>query len=411
MLNNISTLEWGFDRFFHSAWRKGYLYNPPVTDGITGSCITRGGQQLINFAGINFLGLQEIPEVIDNFCHSARELGLVTGGSRATQGISRAHLCLEQLVSAVQGRPATLTFGTGLLANIGFVQAMTAKFQFDRDCQIDNRDTVFVMDRDSHWSLWKATSHLKFGKQLFSFRHNDPRDLEAVLAELVARKVVVVFESVYSSDGSIAPIGAILDVCEKYGALSYCDDANGFLIYGESNPRFADEFRHMSRATFVMVSFSKAVGLEGGAISGPQEYIGSFEILSGTSLFTAAIQPPTAATICQVINYLCNHPQVMENYLARCDRFRQRLMDLGFLLNPDPSYITSVLLGDDARAEAIRQELLNEGICVPVFRYPAVRPNRAVMRLILNDRHSEEDIERFLASFMRIRDRHGLRAA
>lgn len=215
--------------------------------------------------------------------------------------------------------------------------------------------------------------------------------------------MVVVFESIYSSDGSIAPVNDIIDVCTQYGALSYCDDANGFMIYGAPHLPFYAEFNALRRATFVMVSFSKAIGLEGDAISGPSEWVGAFEVLSGTSLFTAAIQPPTVSTIHRVIEHLEATPEVMRNYLAKSARFRGALLADGFKLNPDPSYIASVLIGDDAKAEAVRRSLLEQGFCVPVFRYPAVKPNKAVMRLILNDRHTDDDLASFLDALKRSR--------
>ena len=95
----------------------------------------------------------------------------------------------------------------------------------------------------------------------------------------LSSKIVVVFESVYSADGSIAPMKELFDACEQYHALSYVDDANGFLIYGPQNRLFVNQFDQMKRATFKMVSFSKAVGMEGGAITGPEKYIHAFRVI------------------------------------------------------------------------------------------------------------------------------------
>lgn len=216
----------------------------------------------------------------------------------------------------------------------------------------------------------------------------------------------MVFETVYSSDGSVAPIGQLLDVCEKYGALSYVDDANGFMIYGERNRPFYEEYLALSRATFIMVSFSKAIGIEGGAISGPAEFVATFEFLSGTALFTATMQPPTAATNLEIINYLQAHPEIMDNYLLRCSQFRQILLDSGFCLNNTPSYINSVYVGKDEVAEQVRRELLELGYCIPIFRYPAVKRNQAVIRLMLNNQHTESDIEKFIQDLKKVRDKY-----
>lgn len=386
---------WGFKQFVASSVSEGFLRSPVIMQGMSGPKITRDGRSFVNFSGINFLGWQQDECVLKDFCTSVMHYGLSTGGSRATQGICEPHHRLECLLSKHHGKDKTLTFASGMLANLGFIHAMTARFNFSSTSKIDNRDAIFVFDRDCHWSLWKAAAHLKYGEQLLSFRHNDVTDLQRVLGLVRGRKVIVVFESIYSSDGSIAPIGQILDACEAAGALSYIDDANGFMVYGEPQRPFYDEFRHIKRADFVMISLSKSVGLEGGAISANAEFIDAFEVLSGTSIFTAAIQPPTACAAATIIERLQTEPGIMDGYLQRTHQFRQILCDLNLPLNAEPSFITSVLIGNDVRAEHVREALEREGFCVPVFRYPAVKPNQALMRLILHKDHSDTDIRRF----------------
>ncbi|HYO52464.1 aminotransferase class I/II-fold pyridoxal phosphate-dependent enzyme [Archangium sp.] len=397
----------GLRDFHQKAVTRGYLYEIPVCEGVAGSHIRRGHREIVNFASISFMGFQEDPAIVDYFCEASRQYGLVTGGSRVTQGVCVAHAALEDVMNRITGHEHTVTFGSGLLANIGFLNAMTIRFGFDSDCLIDNQDTAIIMDRDCHWSLWKGAAHLEQGKTLFSFRHNDPTELDAILSRISSPKKVVVFESIYSSDGSMAPIGALLDVCEKHGALSYVDDANGFMIYGPPNRPYHAEYQELGRATFRMVSFSKAVGLEGGAISGPRGYVQPFEALSGTSLFTASMQPPTAATAVYILEKLNNQPELMDNYLAKVAQSRERLLEEGFQLYDSESYILSVFVGQDLIAENVRQFLGDEGFAVPVFRYPAVRRNHAVIRLILNDRHSTQDIENFIAALREARQQFG----
>jgi len=399
IMDNIHSKDrWGFKSFVEHSKQEGFLREPVVMQGMSGPRIIRDGQQHVNFSGINYLGWQQDPEVLDAFCDSVKRYGLSTGGSRATQGICEPHYRLETLLSKLHGKDKTLTFASGLLANIGFINAITAKFNFSAKCGIDNHDAVLIFDHDCHWSLWKAASHLKYGEQLFAFKHNDPDDLERLLRRVGDRKAIVVFESIYSSGGSIAPIGTILDLCERYGALSYIDDANCFMVYGEPQRAFYNEVRHVTRADFVMVSLSKAVGLEGGAISANAEYIDAFEILSGTSIFTAAIQPPTADVAASIIQRLHDEPAIMDGYLQKSERFRRRLLEAGLQLNETPSYITSVLLGSDSQAEKVRVMLEKQHYCVPIFRYPAVKLNQALIRLILHKDHADSEIEQFIHS-------------
>jgi len=390
--------RWGFQDFVESSVSEGFLREPVLMQGMSGSRITRNGLPYVNFSGINYLGWQQDPQVLDAFCESVKRYGLSTGGSRATQGVCEPHFRLEALISEHLGKEKTLTFASGMLANLGFINAMTAKFNFSPRSGIDNRDAVLIFDRDCHWSLWKAASHLKYGESLLAFKHNDAADLERILNNVGDRKAIVVFESVYSSDGSVAPIGAILDLCERFQALSYIDDANGFMVYGEPQRNFYEEFQHLNRADFIMISLSKSIGLEGGAISANAEYIDAFEVLSGTSIFTAAIQPPTADAAASIIEQLKQESSIMDDYLKRSLTFRQRLLDSGLQINDTPSYITSVLIGKDSKAEQVREQLDAQGFCVPIFRYPAVKPNQALIRLILHRHHTDVEIERFAQS-------------
>src|SRR5437879_3915633 len=279
-MSNNAIARWNFTKFINAACQEHLLYDIPVLDSPANATIQLGGRKLVNFAGINFLGLQQEEETQSHFIAASRKYGLVTGGSRLLQGVCKAHQQVEELFCSITGKERAVTFASGLLANLGFLHAMSTRFHKSNACSLDNKDTVFVLDRDSHWSLRKGVERFPLDQQLFYFQHNDPAHLDEVLSGLAGAKVVVIFESVYSSDGGVAPIGALLDVCERYGAVSYIDDANGFLIYGPQHRRFAQEFAHLQRATFLMVSFSKSVGLEGGAIAGPSDAIRAFELLA-----------------------------------------------------------------------------------------------------------------------------------
>ncbi|MFI6296486.1 aminotransferase class I/II-fold pyridoxal phosphate-dependent enzyme [Nonomuraea sp. NPDC050790] len=399
--------KWGFETFAQTLEEgSGLIGEPAVVDGITGPSITQNGRTLTNLASINLLNLHQRADLRQCFAEGAHRYGLTTGGSRMTQGICRAHLELEHEVSQVTGKERAISFATGLLANLGFVHAMSQDIDLGAGVRMNNSDSVFVLDRESHWSLWKAVEGLGYGKRVFFFRHNDPDHLDRVLTRVRGNKVVVVMESVYSADGTMGPIPALLDLCEKHNAISFVDDANGFMIYGPAHRPFATEYQHIrDRADFVMMSFSKAVGLEGGAISGPSAAVRSFELLSGTSMFTAAMQPPTAVTAREIIRRLRDEPGIVDSYLAKVTAFRQRLADIGCETGDTNTYIVSVPVNDDDVAVGLRQSFLDHGYLVPVFVYPAVKRNRALLRLIISDGHTEEQLNGFLSTLSALKDR------
>ena len=137
--------------------RSGDFVMPPELDDVNDAVISVDGRKMINFAGIGILGWQHDAEVRRVFAETATTYGLVVGGSRLVQGVSRPHLELERLVAEISGKEKALTFATGLLANVGFVNAMSAAFSFDDRIGVDNADAVLVLDRRSHWSVWKGT--------------------------------------------------------------------------------------------------------------------------------------------------------------------------------------------------------------------------------------------------------------
>lgn len=399
---------WAFGAFVEANTHD-TAYRPPVVDGSIGPTIIQGGRELVNFASISFLDLERHVPVQRHFAEGARTHGLSTSGSRMTQGICRPHHDLEETIARHTGKEQAISFATGLLANIGFVHAMSSSAHFDAGIEVRNHDTVFVVDRDVHWSIWKGLEGLGYGRSVHAFRHNDVSDLARILNRVRTRKTVVIAESIYSADGTMGPIVEILDECDRHGAISMIDDANGFMVYGPENRPYAHEAAAIrERADFVMVSLSKAIGLEGGAIAGPAVAIDAFELLSGTSMFTAAIQPPTAYAAKHTIDALAGNPRIVDDYLAHAARLRRQMHEADTPTTPTDSYMLSVPIGNDAAALQMREWFVEDGYLVPVFSYPAVSRNQALLRLFPHEGHTEEQMDGFLRTLLTYRRRLGV---
>lgn len=399
--------RWRFAEWLEVGRATGEVYDLPRLDDVNDAVVTIDGRKVRNFSGIGVLGWQHDPAVREVYVQAARTYGLVVGGSRMVQGLSWPHLSLERLLAETTGRDAAITFATGMLANLGFVAGMSARFSFNERPGLDNSDVVFVLDRHSHWTMWRAVEGFRHRTNLFTFRHNDPDDLRRVLEKVRGRKLIVGFETVYSADGSVAPVGALLDLCEEFGAVSFVDDANGFLMYGNGQRRFASEYDDLRRADFLMLALGKAVGITGGALVGPADAIEAFRYLAGTTIFTTNLQPTSAAAAGYVVERMRNDPSIADRYLDRVDAVRADLTAIGCMINPTPTYVTSVALGSDRTAITVREEFLRRGYLVPVFRYPAVRRNRAVLRLLINDRLSDTDLAAFVETLGELKHEYG----
>lgn len=399
--------RWGFSTFA-AGMREIGCSRPPLSDVMPGPLQGIGDNKVLNFAPVNFLNLQRRDDVMDVMVEAIRTLGIASGGSRMTQGVSVEHQAMEEALAAYHGKESAVSFGTGTLANWGFTQMITAKQMFNPALSIDNSDVVMVYDRDAHWSLWKGVESLTYGERLFSFKHNNVEHLESILQDLQGKRVCVVFESVYSIDGTVAPMHDIVDVCEKYGALSYVDDANGFLVYGPSHRKFHREYQGMLRSTFIMVSMKKAVGVEGGLICGPADATVALEP-GGTAMFTAGMSAPAAAATRYITDLLTNRePEIVDNYLAKVDGFRSRLQSLGMPVFDTQTCFTSIDVGEEQRAFEVYHAYLDEGIHLPIYAYPAAKRKHAVLRIIINDAHTEEQLEKFFDVTQRIRDKFHL---
>ena len=390
-----ATPGWNFAKFADGIHALG-IDGIPVSGVIPGA--VHGTDELMtNFASVNFLNLQRREDVMDVLVDATRTYGLGSGGSRIVQGVTPPHIDMERTIADYLTKDAAISFATGTVANIGFINAMASTQSFMTGLAMVNRDTVFVYDRDAHWSLWKAAEGLKFGERIFSFRHNDVESLEEVLKQLQGKRVVVVFESVYSIDGTVAPMHELVDVCERYGAVSYVDDANGFLVYGPPHRNFHQEYAGMLRATFLMVSMKKAVGLEGGLIAGPREAIESFELLSGTGSFTAGMSAPAAAGTAYITRLLAyQEPEIVDNYLAKVADFRKKMLDIELPITDTETCFSSVIVGDERKCVELFRAYLEHGIRVPPYLYPAARRGQAVLRIIVNAAHTDEQIDAFL---------------
>ncbi|WP_031079730.1 aminotransferase class I/II-fold pyridoxal phosphate-dependent enzyme [Streptomyces sp. NRRL S-118] len=395
---------WNFEKFAEGIRAAG-MAEPPVSGVIPGP--VHGTDRMItNLASVNFLDLQRREDVMKVLLDATQQYGLATGGSRILQGVMPPHIDMERTIADYLQKESAISFATGTLANIGFMSAMAGTQSLMKGLSMVNRDVVFVFDRDAHWSLWKSAENLKFGERLFAFEHNSVESLEAILKKLRGKRVVVVFESVYSIDGVVAPMHEIVDVCEKYGALSYVDDANGFMVYGPPHRKFHQEYQGLLRSTFIMVSLKKAVGLEGGLIAGPKDAITSFELLSGASAFTAGVLAPAAAGTAYISRLLAyEEPEIVDNYLAKVADFRKRLLDEDLPITDTETCFTSLVVGDEHKCLQLFGAYLEHDIRVPPYVYPAARRAQAVLRIIINASHTEEQLDHFIEVSKKLRDK------
>ncbi|MDQ1289872.1 MAG: Pyridoxal phosphate-dependent acyltransferase [Actinomycetota bacterium] len=388
--------SWGVDSLLTKAVDLGMDLSVPVLPDATRGVMHHGDQVFVNFACISFLGRHVAEDALNTASEALYRYGLATGGSRLVQGISEPIHDLETSLAKICNKPAATSFASGLLANIGFIHAMSTRLTVSDSLVWDMTDTVFLLDKGCHWSILKGVESLRGTDRLFTFKHNDLDSLESLLRLNKNRRTIVVFETVYSVDGSMGPVEGIVSLCRRYGALSYADDANGFLVYGGKGRPFAREYEALDGVDVRMVSFSKAAGIEGGGIAGPESLVRAIEYFSGTSAFTATLVPAAAAAAVSTMELLMDQPEIVDGYLEKAALMRSKLDAAGFEINEGESYITTVHVGDERVVEYVRSTALSRGYVAPSFRFPAVPRGHSGLRIMPNIDHTADHFDGFI---------------
>ena len=347
------------------------------------------GQEMINLCANNYLGLANHPAVLEAAHDGLARYGYGVASVRFICGTQSVHRELEERLSAFLSMDETILYSSCFDANGGLFETL-----------LDEQDAV-ISDALNHASIIDGIRLCKARR--LRYANNDMNELEAALKGSQDSRVrLIATDGVFSMDGSIARLGDICDLAEKYGALVMVDDshATGFIGAGG---RGTHELRGvMGRVDIITSTLGKALGgASGGFVAARKEIVAWLRQRSRPYLFSNSIAPTVAAATIRVLDLLESSPQLRDRLHENARYFRTRMQVLGFNLVPGEHPIIPVMLGDAPLAGRLAERMQQEGIYVVAFSFPVVPHGKARIRTQMNAAHSSEQLDQVIAAFGR----------
>jgi 8-amino-7-oxononanoate synthase len=337
------------------------------------------GRPLISFCSNDYLGLANDPALIEAACAGARTWGVGSGASHLVSGHLAPHEALEQQLAAFTGLPRALLFTTGYMANLGIVPALVGR-----------GDAVFA-DKLNHASLIDAVQLSRADSRRYP--HGDVAALERLLAASTAKRKLILTDAVFSMDGDLAPLPALLELAERFDAWLVVDDAHGFGVLGAQGRGSLAHFNlsHSPRIVY-MGTLGKAAGASGAFVAAHESVIEWLLQRARTYVFTTGSSPLIACALSASLELIAAGEARRARLRQLAAQLRDGLAATRWRLLPSPTAIQPVIIGDNFEALRVAAALFERGLWVPAIRPPTVVKGTARLRVSLSAAHTTEQV-------------------
>ncbi len=337
------------------------------------------GKRLLNLSSNNYLGIAGHPLLRTAASQAVQQLGCGSTSARLIAGNYELYDQAEKDLARFKDTEAALIFNSGYTANLGIISTLA------------DRGDIILSDNTNHASIIDGIR--LSGADLLRFKHTDMGDLERCLQKAAGyRHKLIITDSVFSMDGDLAPLPAIVELKDKYKAALMIDEAHGGGIFGENGRGLAEYYGVSHRVEITMGTLGKAFGCFGAYVAGRKILIDYLRNKTRSFIYTTGLPPSVLASVQAALQVVQQEKWRREGVLAKAAWVRNELAEAGFKLLDSQSQIIPILIGDNTATVEFSRRLFDENILAVAIRPPTVPLNAARLRLTVMATHSNEEL-------------------
>lgn len=362
----------------------------PVLEGRNSSTILVDGNEMINLSANNYLGLANDERMKQSAIDAVKKYGVSAGAVRTIIGNMDIHEELEEKLAKFKKTDRVFIYQSGYDCNIGTIQAITDK------------GDLIISDELNHASIIDGVRMSKADKAVY--KHSDMADLERILKDSQGKynTILIITDGVFSMDGDLAKLPEITNLAEKYGAITYVDDAHGSGVMGKNGRGTVDHFGLHDKVDFVIGTLSKAVGVKGGYVACNEVAYEWLNHRARPVLFSTTLSPADTAACIKAIEILEEGDELQKKLWENAKYFKEKLSTLGFNTGNSETPITPVIIGEESKTMEFSKKLREHGVFASAIVFPTVPKGTGRIRCMISAAHTKEEIDKAIEAFEKV---------